>query len=410
MGNPTTTQEQQLTAMPVLQEVSTANVPAVIEPVKLQVVKPGDLIPRSRLSPQDHQAIDAIIKSVNFDDPALTHGYGAPVQTAVSEMLNMLLRDVKTEDAGIAGDLAIELASGIQELQIDELRRELKEAGVDDGDGISFKKIMRALPLIGKPFRHVEYFLERKQALATQFEQIQAKADRRKRGIIEYQVRLDKQGEVIRTQLVGLMRHVVAGEEVLFKAKASFDQLVAEPDINKDPIAVANLRALRDRIVRFEVRLLKLASAYAEAAQLTLPQIDLIKSAGNIEIQNIFDVLLFDLPRMQGTILNIAALISIQRSQKDSVRQRKASEQIQEAASDILRDTLIVAKESEGNVLEQVEHLAKMTAKLTETMELAKKVERESADKRATAAHLLFELVNKMNDRARELSVEPFKS
>ena len=408
MGNETRVEEQATVGqMPTLVEAPTANLPAVVEPLKLSVAKQGDLLPLSRLTKEDHAAIDALENSTNFDDPTLPLSFGTPAQTAISEMLNTLLRDIKTEDAGVAGDLAIELASGIQELKIVELRKELQEAGVEDGDGMSFKKIMRSLPLVGKSFRHIEYFLERKQSLAKQFDQIKQKADGRKRVIIGYQVKLDTQGSATRVQLVGLMRHIIAGERVLLKVKQKFDEMASQPDIMRDPIAVADLHALRDRIVRFETRLLKLQIAYVEASQLTLQQIGLIKSAGDIEVQNIFDVLLFDLPRMQATILNIAALIGVQRSQRDTARQRKASEQIQDASSDILRDTILTAKESEGNALAQVEHLAKMTEKLTKTMELAKAKEKESAEKRDQAAALLSELVQKMSEKEKEFVARP---
>ncbi len=384
-------------------EQAVTGVPAVVEPLALSVAKAGDLLPLSRLGEKDVAAIAAIEKSVNFDDPALTHSYGAAVQDSVSAILNTLLRDIKTEDAGVAGDLAIQLASGLDELKIEELRKELREMGIDESEGFSFKKLARALPFVGKAFRHVEYFLERKESLAKQFDEIRQKADGRKRVIIEYQVKLDRHGDVTRTQLVGLMHHIVAGERVLLAAKQRFDALVAQPDITRDPIAVADLRTLRDRIIRFETRLLKLKAAYVEASQLTLQQITLIKSAGDIEVQNIFDVLLFDLPRMQGTILNIAAMIGVQRSQRDTKRQREASQRIQDAASDMLRDTLVAAKESEGDVLAQVEHLARMSTKLTETMDLAKEKERESAEKRAQAARLLAELVEKVSTKEQEL-------
>ncbi|MBI2109134.1 MAG: toxic anion resistance protein [Parcubacteria group bacterium] len=400
------------TATPTSQDVSiqvapTNNLPAVVEPVKVSAEKPGDLLPLSRLTADDYSKIEAIEKSVSFDDASVALTFGASVQVFVSETLNTLLRDVKTEDAGVAGDLAIELASGIKDLSIKEMREELKEWGVDDGDKITWKKIARAVPVFGKSFRHIEYFLERKQTLAKQFEQIQQKADTRKRTIIEYQVKLERQQEVTRTQLIGLMHHIIAGERILLAAVKDFNTFAAQPDIARDPIALADLQALRDRIIRFDVRLMKLKAAYVEASQLTLKQIGLIKSAGEIEIQNIFDVLLSDLPRMQATILNLAAAISIQRSQRDTKRQRDASAQIQEVAVDVVRDTVLAAKESEGDVLSQVEKLAAMTIKMTETMELAQVKERESAEKRREAGAILAELVAKMSAKEKEFTVQP---
>ena len=88
-----------------------------------------------------------------------------------------------------------------------------------------------------------------------------------------------------------------------------------------DPIKISETNLFREQIIALDTRLLRMKSAYVKAP-ITLQEVLTTQQAGRIEVQNLMDSLLFDLPAFIETINTLLALYNIKGAQEDRKRRR----------------------------------------------------------------------------------------
>ncbi len=372
-------------------ETTVKNLPALVHALTDdQLVNTSDFNAEQRTKVAEHAAL------VNFKDTNSILLYAAQPQQKISDFMNSLLSDVKSEDVGIAGDLAVELGNGIDSMKIEKIKKEL------DGGGL-----LSMVPLIGpwltRSFGAAKYFYHRKEKFLSQIDRIIVRAEDRKHELVKNNAKLDTLVENVEGNINELELWIAGGEQALIRGRQEFEDQKAAIDIN-DSLEAAKLIDFADQINAFETRLMRIKAFYTESI-ISIPQIRATQQAGKIEIQNIADSMLFDLPRLKNAVIRVGALLNIQKAQSEGDKRREASQKIAEIGAEMLDQAYTSAKESQGNITAEVETLASVSQQLLDTLKKGIEIDRENAVKRAEASKKLVDVKNTLTQAMKDISL-----
>jgi uncharacterized protein YaaN involved in tellurite resistance len=337
----------------------------------------SDLVDVSKFDQQQKAQVQQIAESVDLRNSTTAMTFGTQPQQKINKYLDSLMQDMRTEHAGVAGDLAIEMAHGIEMMQLQKVDREMK--------GWTLAK----LPLIGKFFSALRIFYERKQKILDQFDSIIKKANDRKRLLVEYNTKLDTLMLETEQNIRELELWIAGGEMALKNAHDEFHRM--KEAFDNDPVDAAKIHDYANQVAAFETRLLRMKTAYTEAT-ISIPQIRITQEAAKIEIQNIMDSMLFDMPRLKSAIIRVAALINVRKARAEDDARREAARKIAELGADLLDQAYTEAKASQGKALDDVAALASLADKLMATVNKGQQLDEENREKRKQAAEKLVEV------------------
>ncbi len=347
-------------------------------PVLVSQLQNTDLVDSSSFSPAQQAQVAEIAAGVNLDDSSTAMLFGIAPQKTLNDCLDMLLQKVRTEEAGAGGDLAIELADGVNMMKIDAMRKEMS--------GFT----LASLPVIGPFFSQIRAFNQRKARFLTHIDTIVGKAEKRRHDLIEDNVRLDILLKETEDHIVSLGLYIAGGEAGLLRCRDEFSRRKAELEAKPDALGAAKLHDFASQINAFETRLIRMTMAYTEAL-IAIPQIRVTQEAGRIEIQNIMDTLLFDLPRLKHAVVRVAALQNIRTARAEDKQRREASRKIAELGADLLDQAYTESKKSQGDVEDDIQALASVANKLVATVRSGIEIDRENQEKRRKAGEHLIE-------------------
>ncbi|MGB1027344.1 MAG: toxic anion resistance protein, partial [Rhodospirillaceae bacterium] len=169
-----------------------------------------------------------------------------------------------------------------------------------------------------------------------------------------------------------------------------------------DAMEASQLHDWGNQINAFEARLMKMKIFFTESL-ISVPQIRVAQEAAKIEIQNIMDGLLFDLPRLKNAVLRVASLLNIRGAQQENDARREASAKIGQLGADLLHTAYTEAKSSQGSSLDEVNALSDIANKLVGTIQAGAEIERQNQAKRAEANRKLVEVKNTVAEVMRDI-------
>jgi len=304
--------------------------------------------------------IDDIVAAYPVIDGQTVVQFGVEPQRGINRHLDELLRGIRTSEAGVAGELTLELARNIKAMNLPRLQR---EAAGNDWVTVSVGR----LPVVGKWVSALRYFQLTNRDIVKHLADIESRAQREMAKLTGINTKLDKLAERTIDALKELELHLAAGQAILMRARARFEghkQAVAQ---SGDPIALTRLRDQADMVNAFEARLLRIHLAYTDAF-VSVPQIRLTQQAARIEIHTIMDTVQFDIPRLKSAILRVAALNQINLASKANEARRAVTRQVGAIGADALDQAYLAAKQSQGNGAEDIAVLAATADKLLETI------------------------------------------
>ena len=117
-----------------------------------------------------------------------------------------------------------------------------------------------------------------------------------------------------------------------------------------------------------------------------------------IEMNNVMDSILFDLPALKRAILNVAALSETAKASKATDARRALSRELGSIGSDQLQDAYLKAKNSQGDFAADIAVLAQSADKLLQTIALGHRLDLENADKREKSINDLNALNRKFTE------------
>ena len=374
------------TAPPVIR-----NLPMVITK---EVKAPGDLIDTAVFTPEQTARAAALAEAVDFAQTNTILTFGVAPQKQMNGFLDTLLDDMTVGEAGVAGKLTLELSEGYDLMRLDEIKQQLSGGGKGGlwgsiGKAIGFVKDLAAL---------IKNMADQKAALVSKFDKIERIANDRKREIMTHNVKLDQLRDQSDIYLGDTAVHIAAGEMALLRGIGEFDRRKAALEAVPDDIEAARLHDLARAVAALEQRLLRMKIAYTQSVAVTRPRIQAIRQSGEIEIQNIIESMLFDVPNLKALVLQVAAMTNIQQAQEEDEARRKVSQKIAGAAADMFHETYTTSVASQGRGLDDVRALAETADKLVATLREGEKIEQENKQKRQEAAAALVDIKGKVTE------------
>lgn len=321
-----------------------------------------------------------------LDSTAVTN-FGVDAQRRMNTYLDELLKGIRTNEVGEAGEITMELAKHIKSMNLPKMKEEAE--GKD-----WFAGTFGNLPLIGKHLSAIRYFIASHEEILKHLSEIEAKAQREAGKLTASNAKLDQLINYTIGNVKELELYLAAGQSILLKARADFNRQRENLDSN-DPLAVAQLRDMVEQINAFEARLLRMHVAFTDAL-ISIPQIRLNQEAGRIEIRNIMDTVLFDIPRLKSAIIRVASLNQILNASKETEARREIARQIGQIGTEALDKAYTQAKLSQGSGAEDVAYLAATADKLLETINKGVQIDEDNRRKRAEAEQNLSNIQNKL--------------
>ncbi len=311
--------------------------------------------------------------------------FGAKPQEALGQFLETLIGDMKAKDAGIAGDLAIELARGIEMMNLHQVKEELTQPQSMLG------KLWKSLTFASSA---IEGFWAQHQEVLKLIDAIKQKTETRKRALLFDLEKLDKLLAQYQVHADEVRLYIAVGDRVLEKAESEFQSLSTKTQ--NDPERVAALKDFRDWITSFDVRLLNLKVAFTQSVTTAPTKVRLIQESQKVEIQNIIESILFDLPKLMDAIIQMGSLSNIKEAQAEDDARRKVTEQLDSLSAEAIQQAYLQSKSSQGRALETVERLNTVAEHLVQTLEQGKALEAQNEEKRQQAEAGLMEIQHKV--------------
>ena len=341
-------------------------------------------------NPEQLACIEQIAASVSFNDTNSLLSFGAEPQRKLNDYLDELLKGLRTNQVGAAGDLTIELATAIKSVNLKKMQLEL-----DGRDWVAV--VFGGIPVVGQWASALRYFQLTHKQVSSHLDAIEGKARRDMTTLAAVNSKLDRMVESSIGNLKELEYYLAAGQVVIKRARVDFEQRRQEALKSRDPIEITRLRDYGEQIHAFETRVVRMHIAYAES-MISIPQIRATQTASRIEVGNIMDTILFDLPHLKRAILQVASLDRTSRAVRANEKRRELTRQISSIGADQLQEVYAKAKASQGGSEQDVAILAQVADKLLQTIELGQKLDVENVKKREQSIQAVNDLKHKFVD------------
>ena len=361
--------------------------------VPVQMPEQAALFAESDFAGGSWDRVRELAAAVDAGDSNLLLTFGAKPQREVSRVFDTLLRGIQTEDAGVGGDLVIELSRGMDLAKIREMRDELNSGGS------TFAYFLNQIPVIGpwlaRQMSAFLYFKYRKDEIIKHFDEMERRIATKKEELLAANTSLDMNYEATEQNLLDLKVYIAAGEQAGQRLVEESETRLATAQASQDPVIVNQYRDFRSNVEQFLTRVTRLHGAYANSAQ-NLPQIRQIQETTKIALADIVDTLLIDLPQMKQAILQLTALKTIKDARAGAEKRRELSRELREITANTANESYLKAKASQGQFEDELALLERMAEKLKETEKLARDIEAQNAKAREDAHRRLRQVTDEL--------------
>jgi uncharacterized protein YaaN involved in tellurite resistance len=343
---------------------------------------------RAQLTPQERAQIDEIKRTVDVGDAQAILQYGLPAQNKIATFSDTLLADIRTREAGQAGESLADLLVKVKELDVDSL---------------SGGSPMAKIPLVGRFVDSFNRFAARYQKIGATIEKLSLALEQARMGLLKDITVLDKMYELNLDYLRQLDLYIAAGDELLEELQTKrLPALEVEAKASQDPMDAQRVNDVRQAVLRFERRLHDLKLTRMVAIQ-TAPQVRLIQSNDQNLVEKIQSSILTTVPLWKNQIV---IAISLYRQQKAVELQREVSDTTNELLAKnaaLLREgSAKVAREVERGVVD-IETLRQVNADLVATLEETIQIQDEGHQARLRAEDELARLQADLRQKLIEL-------
>jgi len=370
--------------------VAGAGLPAVIE---VQTLAPTQkrIVDTIVIQPQHKQQAEQVAVGHNFLDTNASLTFGVGPQKKYLDNLKLLLGDARIRDLQGAGSIILEVEKGIDLAGIEQLK----------------KKIMGGGGFLGRLFGGVtgalKAFAARRQKLITFINDIENRIEEQMHQIMMDNARLDTMFGDVKSNFYELGVWVYAGELALERGAKEYDKLRENAVGSGDPIKISETNLFKEQIISLDTRLLRMKSAYVKAP-VTLQEVLTTQQAGRIEVQNLMDSLLFDLPAFIEIINTLLALYNIKGAQEDRKRREQLAERLAELKGETLDKVAVEAKEGQARGAKEVVLIEAQAKKIIETCKKLKDLDDKNARIRTESETLLVDVMNNFQESMKEIT------
>ncbi len=352
-------------------------------------LRPEQQMDLSKLNSEQTTRVNQIVSSVSFSDTNSLVSFGADAQRELSQHLDALLEGIRTGETGRAGEVTIALATTIKELNLPKVKAEVESGGVADHLG--------RLPIVGGWFSALRALQQNHKKITDHLAAIERKAQTQLETLRAMNDRLDRLVDSSIIHIKDLELYMAAGQILIKRARVEFEQRRAAAEASRDVIEITRLRDFAEQVNAFETRIVRIHLAHSRSIT-SVPEIRASQAAALIEMNNLMDGILFDLPELKRAILRVASLERTMQASKDTQARRDLTRELGSIAGDQLQDAYLKAKNSQGDFVADIAALSQSADKLLETIELGRRIDAANVAKREQAIADLSSVNSKFKD------------
>jgi|GEM_PF-1876555 len=338
-------------------------------------LKPSQQIDLSKLSSEQMARVNQIAASVSFTDTDSLMSFGADAQRALNKHLDQLLQGMRTSEAGRAGEITIALATTIKDLNLPQVKKEAEGSA-------SLMESLGKIPLVGGWFSALRAMQLNHRKITDHLTAIENKAQAQMTSLRAMNDKLDSLVSESIQNIKNLELYMAAGQIVVKRARVDYETRRLAAEQSHDVVEIASLRDFADQLNAFETRIVRIHLAHSQSI-VTVPEIRASQRAALIELNNVMDSILFDLPNLKRAILNVASLAQTAAAAKATDARRTLSRELNSIGSDELQAVYLKAKESQGDFAADLAALSQSADKLLQTIALGQRIDEANVAKRA---------------------------
>lgn len=339
----------------------------------------------SKLTEEQRQRIEEIMKSINIEDSQFILQYGVGAQSQIAGFADNIVNEVKAKDSGYVGDILSDLMLKVKELDID---------GVTPG-----KSFISKFPIIGSLVNNTQKFAARYQKLSNEIEKIVDELDKAKMQLLKDITLLDYLFDKNLEYLGNLNYFIMAGT---LKLKEINEKVIPEMQLkvkeSNDPVDVQKLNDLMQMANRFEKKIHDLKLSRMVSLQ-TAPQIRLIQNNNQVLVEKIQSSILNTIPLWKNQIVIAISLHKQKRALEIQKEVTDTTNDLLKKNAEMLKDSSIeLARETERGVVD-LDTLKKVNTDLIATIDETLKIQQEGRQKRKEAEAELINIEKELKQK-----------
>lgn len=343
-------------------------------------------------SPEKLKAAQAMLPTLDFSRSQAVLAYGVGSQKGLVDFTDSVLTNIRSGDAGPAGQLMSDLKGKILDLDV---------RGLPQSAGGALSRFAGSLPLVGgwlaAKVDAARAFIRRYETLKVQIDSIIKRLEGEKTNQISHLNRLDTLFERNNEYFNQLEVVIAAGELKLAEMEAQFEQqrqtLAAQNGV--DAKELQDLKDFGDCIQSLDRRIYNLKLARASATT-SGPIIRVAQQGSKAIVEMIQDSILMMIPEWKKQLVIAISLFDQKRAMAMVNETRDMTNNLMLSTAEMLGETQAAVKKAQGEGFVKVETLQLMTDKLIQTIDQGIKMDVENRQKRAEGLQKLAEAEDKL--------------
>jgi len=343
-------------------------------------------------APEKLKAAQAMLPTMDFSRSQAVLAFGVSSQKGLVDFTDSVLTNIRSGDAGPAGQLMSDLKGKILDLDV---------RGLPQSAGGAVSRFFGALPLVGSwlsaQVDAARAFMRRYETLKVQIDAIIKRLEGEKTNQISHLNRLDTLFERNNEYFNQLEVVIAAGELKLAEMEAQFEQqrqsLAAQN--GADAKDLQDLKDFGDCIQSLDRRIYNLKLARASATT-SGPIIRVAQQGSKAIVEMIQDSILMMIPEWKKQLVIAISLFDQKRAMAMVNETREMTNNMMLSTAEMLGETQAAVKKAQGEGFVKVETLQQMTDKLIQTIDQGIKMDVENRQKRAEGLVKLAEAEEKL--------------
>ncbi|MCI5150462.1 MAG: toxic anion resistance protein [Candidatus Electrothrix sp. MAN1_4] len=345
-------------------------------------------------SPEKMQAARDMVPTLDFSRTQSVLAFGVSSQKGLVDFTDSVLTNIRSGDAGPAGQLMSNLKGKILDLDV---------RGLPKSTGGKLSAFASHIPVIGgwlsSKVDAARAFIRRYETLKVQIDDITRKLEAEKTNQIEHLNRLDTLHERNEEYFDMLEITIAAGELKLVEMEQQFEQqrqtLAAQTAV--DARELQALKDFGDAIQSLDRRLYNLKLARASAIT-SGPTIRVAQEGSKAIVEMVQESILMMIPEWKKQLVIAISLFDQKRAMAMVHETRDMTNNLMMSTADMLGQTQAEVKKAQGEGYVKVETLQKMTDKLVQTIDQGIKMDAENKQKRAEGVQKLAQAEEKLKE------------
>lgn len=336
------------------------------------------------LKPQERQAVDNYMKSIDVTNNTSIMKFGADSQSKIAGFSENILKSTMTKDSGAVGDLLIDLSGKLK--------------GFDstlEGKGGLFGLFQSAR-------KKIDNIKNKYSSLDKVIQGVEKQLVSHKNQMVKDIEMFDKLYKENWEHYKEVCLYIIAGEKKLEELKTvDLPNLQAKAQQTNEQMDIQAVNDLQSAITRFEKRLYDLKTTKTIAVQ-TAPQIRLIQNNDMQLADKIESSIFTAIPLWKSQFVIALGLSNAQQALEAQKAVSDVTNEMLRKNSEMLKQgTIEIAKESERSVVD-IETLVEVNNNLISTIDSVIEIQRQGQEKRTQGEKELQRLENDLKNKLLE--------